>query len=108
MKTPLLRAAAFAVLAAFASAPLAYTQDDAAALYKTKCAACHAANGSGDTPAGKKMNAQPFSSAEFKKQSDEQLFAVIKNGKNKMPAYSAKLTDEQIKDLVKYIKTLSK
>jgi mono/diheme cytochrome c family protein len=81
---------------------------DAADLYKTKCQACHAADGGGDTPAGKKLGAQSFSSAEFKKQTDEQLFISTKSGKNKMPAFSGKLTDDQIKDLVKYIRTLSK
>jgi mono/diheme cytochrome c family protein len=88
--------------------PMTVSAQSGQDLYKTKCQACHAADGSGDTPAGKKLNAQPFGTADFKKQSDEQLFTTIKNGKNKLPPYSGKLTDDQIKDLVKYIRTLSK
>ena len=36
------------------------------------------------------------------------LSAVIKNGKNKMPAFAGKLTDPQIADVVAYIHTLQK
>jgi mono/diheme cytochrome c family protein len=40
------------------------------------------------------------------KMSDEELFDITKKGKEKMPAYDKKLTDDQIKDLVKYIRGL--
>ena len=43
---------------------------------------------------------------EVAKESDSLLFDITKNGKNKMPAYNGKLTDDQIKDLVKYIRSL--
>ena len=33
---------------------------------------------------------------------------IIKGGKNKMPAFSGKLTDAQITDVVAYIHTLQK
>jgi mono/diheme cytochrome c family protein len=37
---------------------------------------------------------------------DAQLIAVTKTGKEKMPAYDKKLTDDQIKQLITYIRTL--
>jgi|SRR5947209_8112909 len=80
--------------------------EDAAALYKSKCQMCHGADGKGDTPAGKKMGVKDFHSPEAAKMSDEDLFKITKNGKDKMPAYDKKLTDDQIKELVKYIHTL--
>jgi cytochrome c6 len=76
--------------------------------YETKCAICHGADGSGNTPAGKSMKAIPFKSPEIVSASDDDLIADTKNGKGKMPAYSGKLTDAQIKDVVAYIRTLQK
>jgi cytochrome c6 len=81
---------------------------DAAALYKAKCAACHAADGSGDTPVGKKMGVKPFSAPEVAKNSDAAWAESTKKGKGKMPAYENKLTDEQIQELVKFIRGLGK
>jgi cytochrome c6 len=83
-----------------------YAQDDAAALYKSKCQVCHGADGKGDTPAGQKMGAKDFHSPEVAKMSDAELFDAIKKGKGKMQGYDGKLTDDQIKSLVKYIRSL--
>jgi mono/diheme cytochrome c family protein len=76
--------------------------------YKSKCLMCHAADGSGNTPAGKSMKALPFDSPDILKLSDADLIAATKKGKGKMPAYDGKLTDAQIKDVVAYIHTLQK
>ena len=76
--------------------------------YKAKCQMCHGATGLGDTPAGKKMNARPFNSPDVLKESDADLIAIIKNGKNKMPAFAGKLTDIQINDVLAFIPTLPK
>ena len=83
-------------------------QSSAADLYKSKCQMCHAADGSSNTPAGQKMKARPFNSPDVMKESDAELTAIIKKGKNKMPASEGKLTDAQITDLVAYIHTLQK
>lgn len=91
-----------------AIAPVAAFADDAAALFKSKCAMCHGADGSGDTPAGKSMKARDLRSAEVQKQSAEDLEKTINNGKGKMPAYKGKLKETEIDALVKYIKTLKK
>ena len=88
-----------------ASAAAARAQE-AADLYKSKCQVCHGADGKGDTPAGKKLGAKDFHAPEVTKMSDAELIEVTKNGKNKMPSYDKKLTDDQIKQLVKYIRTL--
>lgn len=81
---------------------------DAAALYKSKCAVCHGADGAGDTTMGKKLGAKSFHSPEVSKMTDAELFEVTKNGKNKMPSYDKKLTDDQIKELITYIRSLGK
>lgn len=83
-------------------------QNSAADLYKSKCQMCHAADGSANTPAGKAMKTHPFDSPDVLKESDADLMAVIKKGKNKMPAFEGKLTDEQISDLLVHIHALQK
>jgi mono/diheme cytochrome c family protein len=83
-------------------------QNSGADLYQSKCQMCHAADGSGNTPAGKAMKAHPFNSPDVMKESDTDLTAVIKKGKNKMPAFDGKLTDAQIASLVAHIHTLQK
>jgi cytochrome c6 len=83
-------------------------QSSGADTYKAKCTMCHAADGSGSTPAGKAVKVPPFSSPDLVKASDADLIAATKNGKGKMPAYSGKLTDGQIKDVIAYIRTLQK
>ncbi|HXA85714.1 MAG TPA: cytochrome c [Candidatus Dormibacteraeota bacterium] len=79
--------------------------DDAAALYKSKCQVCHGADGKG-TPAGQKLGVKDFQSPEAAKQSDADLEKVTKEGKGKMPKYEGKLTDAQIEQLIKYIRSL--
>jgi cytochrome c6 len=90
---------AFSLILALAVPAVA---EDAAALYKSKCQVCHGPDGKGSA-AGQKMGAKPFSEV---KASDKELVEITKNGKGKMPAYKDKLTDDQINDLVKYVRTL--
>ncbi|MGC1371448.1 MAG: cytochrome c [Candidatus Sulfotelmatobacter sp.] len=99
----------FAVLAAFAMVvfvPSSMHAQDAASLYKSRCAGCHGADGTGSSM-GKKMGAQDFTSADVQKMSDSELAGVITNGKGKMPAYKS-LTPDQVKGLVGYIRSLKK
>lgn len=88
-----------------AARPALALADDAEALYKSKCQVCHGPDGKGSA-AGQKIGVKDFHSPEVAKQSDEELFNTTKQGKGKMPAYDKKLTDDQIKQLVKYIRSL--
>jgi cytochrome c6 len=81
---------------------------DAAGLYKSKCAACHGADGKGETAMGKANKLRDLGSADVQKQSDDELTAIISNGKGKMPAYGKSLKPEQIRDLVAYVRSLGK
>jgi cytochrome c6 len=96
------------VLFLFVIAVPARAQGEGAAVYKTKCAVCHGADGKGDTAVGKSMKLRDLGSADVQKQTDEQLIDITTNGKGKMPAYKGKLTDAQIKDVVAYIRTFKK
>ena len=88
--------------------PAAVAEGAAQDLYKSKCAMCHGPDGSGNTAMGKKLGAHDFASPEVQKLSDAQLTEIITKGKNKMPAYAGKLSDEQIKQLVAHIRTFKK
>src|SRR6185437_4188393 len=96
------------VISVLAAGTVTFAQSSCADTYKSKCQMCHAADGSGSTPAGKSTKAISFSSPDIVKKSDEELIAATKNGKGKMPAYTGKLTDAQITDVVAYIRTLQK
>jgi len=99
------RLAVMALVLAMLALPLAsFAADEAADLYKSKCAMCHGPDGK-----GKMAGTKDLSSAEVQKLSDAELAATLTNGKPpKMPAYKGKLTDDQIKSLVKYVRTLKK
>ena len=99
-------AAAIGLVISFAT--LTSFAQTGADIYKAKCQMCHGVDGLGDTPAGKAMKTRPFNSPDVLKESDTDLITVIKNGKNKMPAFSGKLTDPQIHDVIEYVHTLQK
>ena|SRR5579884_850916 len=80
---------------------------DGAALYKTKCVPCHASDGTGNTPVGKSLKVKSLASDEVQKLSDADLLKVIQKGQGKMPAFAGKLSDDEIKDVVKFIRTFA-
>jgi len=86
----------------------AQAQTGGEALYKTKCVACHGADGKGETTIGKTNKVKDLGSADVQAQSDDALAGIVGQGKGKMPAYSKSLKADQIKDLVAYIRSLKK
>jgi len=87
-------------------APLAAFAADGAAVYKAKCASCHGPDGKGETAIGKSMKLRSLASADVQKTTDADLTKIISDGKGKMPAYKGKLSADEIKALVAYIRTL--
>lgn len=81
---------------------------DAAGVFKTKCVICHSGDGSGNSPMGKMMKVPDLKSADVQKLPDAELTQAISAGKNKMPPFKGKLSDEQIHSLVSYIRQLAK
>ena len=111
MNHPMLRTGfAFLLLAALVLIVAAPSHaQDGAALYKAKCVGCHSDDGSGSGPTGKQLGVKDLRSDEVQKQTDAQLSDSITSGVGKkMPAYKGKLTDDQIKGLVVYIRDLAK
>jgi mono/diheme cytochrome c family protein len=65
-------------------------------------------DGAANTPAGKVLKAASYKDSAVRKTSDANLISVIKNGKNKMPAFGNLMTEAQIKAVLAYVHTLQK
>jgi len=104
MKNP--RIAIVLVISILLLTTAAMAADNVAAMYKSKCQVCHGPDGKGDTAIGKKLGVKGFHSPEVAKMSDAELITIAKKGKAKMPSFDGKLTDDQIKELVLYIRHL--
>jgi cytochrome c6 len=77
-----------------------------ASLFKSRCAACHGADGKGDTAIGRSMHMRSLASPEVQKKTNKELTDIISDGKGAMPAYKDKLSGSEIKDLVGHIREL--
>jgi mono/diheme cytochrome c family protein len=86
----------------------ACAEQKAASVYKTNCISCHGAAGDANTPAGKKYSVPPFHGSDAFKKSDAEMLEFIKTGKGDMPAWSDILSDDEVKALIAYIRTLEK
>ncbi len=87
------------------------------AKYQELCVACHGATGKGDGPAAAGLSVKPRNhtdAAYMGKLKDQQIFDTIKKGGQGvgksplMPPWGGQLTDEQIRDMVAYIRTLGR
>lgn len=102
------------VIAVLAAGALSATAADAKALYEKECTKCHGADGKGDTKMGKKMGAKDYSDAKVQDAlKDDAAFKAIKEGfKDKDGKVLMKpiegATDDEIKALVKYMRTFKK
>jgi mono/diheme cytochrome c family protein len=95
------------MLCELVAAVMAHTASNATRIYITNCESCHGADGSSNTGLGKALHAQDLRSEETQKQSDAVLMEVITKGREKMPAFGAKLKPDDISKLVAYIRTLA-
>jgi mono/diheme cytochrome c family protein len=87
------------------------------AAYDQYCASCHGAAGKGDGPAAAAMNPKPrdlSDKAYARRLKDDYLFQVTKDGgpavkkSPLMPGWGKTLKDDQIKDVVAYLRSLAK
>jgi cytochrome c553 len=84
--------------------------EEAKANWEGKCAGCHGKEGKGDTKLGQKMGVKDYTDAKVQEGlKDEAMFKSIKegvkkDGKDVMKPYAEKLSDDEIKALVAYIR----
>ncbi|MFM9905323.1 MAG: c-type cytochrome [Pyrinomonadaceae bacterium] len=99
---------------ALSPAPAAPAKVDEAAeakeLYATNCMICHKDSGKGGkvTVEGKSIDATDISTAKMKAKPDEKFVQYITDGfpDDGMPAFKGKLTVDQIKAIIKHVRTL--
>jgi len=73
-------------------------------IFNNECRKCHEKDGKG-TKRGKKLGVPNFADGEWQDSvTDSQMINTITNGKKKMPAQKHKLSPEEIKAVVKYIR----
>ena len=86
--------------------------DKGKAIYERLCGVCHGAQGKGDGPASKMMKppAADLTGLKVKGKPDAELFQTIQNGRPPTPmsAFKGQLSDQQIHDVVAYIRSLGK
>jgi len=80
------------------------------ALYTKNCASCHGKAGLGDGVKARALKEFPgdFSKADFQGQADGDHFYKTKSGRGEMPKYEGKLSDDDIWNLVNYMRTFKK
>jgi high-affinity iron transporter len=82
------------------------------ATYVRLCSVCHGDQGKGDGPAGPALRppAADLTSSKVKGAADAELFQTVQNGKpsTAMIAFKKQLSDQQIHDVVAYIRSLGK
>ncbi len=79
-------------------------------LYETHCASCHGAEGFGDGKKGENLDTpmRDFTSEEVQGQADGDLYYKTFIGREEMPNFEKKITDEEERWLlVNYLRTLA-
>ncbi len=72
--------------------------------YKAKCAMCHGADGKGQM--AKKMGSHDLTDPAVQGKSEADIVKIVTDGQGKMTGFKGKLSDEQIKGVAAYVKTL--
>jgi copper transport protein len=79
-------------------------------LFMANCAACHGTGGRGDGPAAASLNPPPadLTSSHARLHLDQDLFFWVENGitGTGMPAFGDTLSDDQIWDILNYVRSL--
>ena len=98
-----------ATAAATAMPARAAAADDAGKMtFEANCSVCHGEDGSGDTPIGMSLMIPDLRSDDVQKLSDAELIAIVTNGKDPMPSFKDKLSADEIKGVIAYVRTFAK
>ncbi|NOU01795.1 MAG: c-type cytochrome [Gallionella sp.] len=99
---PLCRSCLFVILALATSLTQASEIKRGKELYNTYCADCHGATG-----ISVMQDAPNFAKNESLVKSDFELYDAISKGNNAMPLYQGILSDQEILDVITFIRTLN-
>lgn len=102
------------LLALCAAGALTVSAADVKENWEKNCAKCHGADGAGKTKMGEKLKVKDYTDAKVQADlKDDAMTKAIKEGvkegdSTKMKAFGDALSDDEIKALVAYIRTLKK
>jgi len=93
----------------FSAVSAAYADNS---LYAAKCASCHSSDGTGNKKlgvlVGGDLSKLDLTKADTSKRTNDELKNTVLNGKNKMPSFKGKISEEEITGLVKFLRALQK
>ena len=89
------------LVAAALIATAAVAVADGKAVYGSKCAACHGADGKGQGAMGKKLGVKDLTVSKL---TAEETEAVVTKGRGKMTPFGGKLTPAEIHDVATFVK----
>jgi mono/diheme cytochrome c family protein len=110
--------AALAIFAVLSVATVASAQnkEEGKKFYVTYCSSCHGESGKGDGPAAASLPVKPANHTDgnvMNKMSDKTLTDIISKGgpaggkSNFMPAWGGALKENQIQDIVAYLRSIA-
>jgi cytochrome c553 len=100
-------------IAALAATVICASAAESKETWEKTCAKCHGPDGKGDTKMGKKLDIKDLTDAKMQASlKDEEMFKAIKEGvkdgdKTRMKAAEG-LSDDEMKALVTYVRSLKK
>ena len=79
-----------------------------AGVFQAQCVGCHGPDGRAQTEMGKKIGAADLTAGAVQQQSDSQLATIVHDGKKKMPSFADKLSSDEIRAVIAYIRELAR
>jgi cytochrome c6 len=95
-----------ALAACLLALPRSQAQTSGKDTFTAKCVMCHAEDGTG-SQMGRTLKVPNLRSALIQKKSNVELTQVISQGKANMPAFGAALSDDEVKEVIAYVRTLA-
>ena len=78
-------------------------------LWNKNCASCHGKAGLGDGVKARTLESNPGNfSKDLNSQADGDLFYKTKTGRGEMPKYEGKLADDEVWNVINYMRTFKK
>lgn len=78
-------------------------------IYETNCLVCHGARGKGDGLIGATLRPPPadLTGSKARAKSDKDMLTVIQDGRAAMPAWKTRLNEQDLQNVLAYIRSLS-
>ena len=98
---------------AMAVSSMAFAADPGKRPYNANCASCHGKDGKGDTEEGKKKHVKDLTDPTVQAGlTDDKIAKIITDGISEkgaeMKGFKDRLSDDQVKDITAYVRTLKK